>query len=857
MINYEGISYNLETIIEFSSLKLLLEALAKKQIEHNILFYGQNVNINKINNNDNINQENNLDKTETNNNNENNNENNIEKIWIEKINNSGLIKVFIESQKKLEEQNSFINELKNKIDSLEKNNETLVKEINETKQIIIQNKEKEREKKEKQNKEKEKEIIKDNNKINKEEDKKETEKEKEKEETNKETKEKKEIVKKPENKDNNKDNEKQNENINNINEVINKPPIKEEIIINEPINTESKTINIYDTKNKTKIHETYKYEKLENQLSQLEEKINSINDRLDEIEENTDNNTSDININKNDISKLKEKFKNFEKKYNSKTQIPTLVPETTNLQEEKNIEEPNNNDDRINNLENDLNNLEDKLIKMIDQKLNEVKKRKSDDNLIKDLNSQKEKLKDFTDRINIEIKTLKNKDEELENKIQELMTFPEIKKINEKIKIIQQELEGSATKEDSKRILEELDKLNQELNKYKSFTASQKEVNNKSREDMLRLKEAFDELKQDFSSLNNLLEKNSLNKLIENINNITDKFVEKSLYENDIKLINKKISKLQMDVNEHNRNFAELMPKLEGILDINEFNKLKKNVEDLMSKGGNLVNTNKSLDTQEIIRNIKSMEAQVKIFMKKLETENEKEKERINDNCILASRPVGGFKCASCETYIGDIKENNVYLPWNKYHGQDRPYRLGSSFSRILQGLNIEQNYNPFLHKKNYLKSENEKRYQIQNDSLSVKKIRKIPPLNQITISETNLENKYNNSRSNNKTIDEQEMNEYNGSGFMTNNKLKKKLNVNLWGIKSLKNLGNDKNVMTINVPGKSNKKTNFDTNSFDKDNIYNKNFLQEKVVKITKKPKGNKINNSEDNENNLIVSSL
>ena len=852
MINYEGISYNLETIIEFRSLKLLLEALAKKQMEHNILFYGQNVNINKINNNDNINQENNIDKTETNINNENNKENdienNFEKIWMEKINNSGLIKVFIESQKKLEEQNNFINELKNKIDFLEKNNEILIKEINETKQIIIQNKEKEDHKE----KEKEKEIINDTNEINKEKEKKEIEKV----ENDKDTKEKKEIIQKPENKDIKKEDEKQNENIN-INEEIKKPKIKEDIIINEPTNTESKIINIYDTKNKTKIHETYKYEKLENQLSQLEEKINSINERLEEIEENTDNNTSDININKNDISKLKDKFKNFEKKYNSKTQLPTPAPETTVPQEEKNIEELNDNNDRINTLENDLNNLEDKLIKMIDQKLNEFKKRKSNEDLIKDLNSQKEKLKDFTDRINIEIKTLRNKDEELENKIQELMTFPELKKINDKIKAIEQELEGSATKEDTKHILEELDKFNQELNKYKSIISNQKEMNIKTKEDMLRLKEEFDEIKQDFSSLNNLLENNSLNKLIENINNITDKFVEKSLYENDMKLINKKISKLQMDVNEHNRNFAELMPKLEGILDINEFNKLKKNVEDLMSKSGSLVSSNKSLDTQEIIKNIKSMEAQVKIFMKKLENESEKEKERINDNCILASRPVGGFKCASCETYIGDIKENNIYLPWNKYHGQDRPYRLGSSFSRILQGLNIEQNYNPFLHKKNYLKSENDKRYQIQNDSLSVKKIRKIPPLNQLTFSETNLEHKFNNSKSINKTIDEQKSNEYNGSGFVTNNKLKKKLNVNLWGIKSLKNLGNDKNVMTINVPSKSTNKRNFEANSFDKDNINNKNLLQEKVLKITKKPKGNQINNSEDNENNLIVPSL
>ena len=129
--------------------------------------------------------------------------------------------------------------------------------------------------------------------------------------------------------------------------------------------------------------------------------------------------------------------------------------------------------------------------------------------------------------------------------------------------------------------------------------------------------------------------------------------------------------------------------------------------------------------------------------------------------------------------------------------------------------------------------------------------------MNQLTISETNLEHKFNNSKSINKTIDEQKSNEYNGSGFVTNNKLKKKLNVNLWGIKSLKNLGNDKNVMTINVPSKSTNKRNFEANSFDKDNINNKNLLQEKVLKITKKPKGNQINNSEDNENNLIVPSL
>ena len=84
MINYEGINYNLETIIQFQSLKLLLEALAKKQIEHNKLFYGQNITIN-INLNELSNEENNKNITEQKPEVSNDNEDkNCEKIWMKK-----------------------------------------------------------------------------------------------------------------------------------------------------------------------------------------------------------------------------------------------------------------------------------------------------------------------------------------------------------------------------------------------------------------------------------------------------------------------------------------------------------------------------------------------------------------------------------------------------------------------------------------------------------------------------------------------------------------------------------------------------------------------------------------------------
>ena len=812
MINYEGISYNLETIIEFKSLKLLLEALAKKQIEHNIFFCGQN--------NININKENIEDKTE--NKDQNNNDENFEKIWMDKINNSGLIKEFIESQKKLLEQDKLINELKDRIESLEKN-KSKIRDDRLTKRITNKEKNKDQDNSELKEKTEKKIIV-----INKEDN-------------------------KGLNKEINKNDNKSNENIN-IN--INNNPIKEEKIINEPVNAESKTINIYDTKSKTKTEASYinsnndeKYANLENKYLDLDEKINLLNEKLEEIEQITDNNTNDIDNNKERISQIDEAIKNLEKNMGRIPISENKKSEEKIKEEEKNL---NINSNERENLENELNLFESKIMKIIDQNIKEMKKAKSDSNVMKELNAEKEKLKDATDRINIEINKLKKKDEEIEDKLTNLTPLTEIKKTNEKIKILEQDMEEYATKNDIRHVLGEIEKYEKEMSKFKSFIISQKEMNNKNRDDINKLKAALNSLKQNFSALNNLFESNSLTKLIEDINNMSDMYVEKSEYEKNIKDLFKKINDMQMDVNEHNRNFGEIMPKIKKIVDIEELNKLQRKIDELMSRNGSESNNNKSLDSEEIIKNIKAIESQVKIFMKKLETENEKEKLQ-NDNCILASRPVGGFKCASCETYIGDIKESNVFLPWNKYHGYDRPYRLGSSFSRILQGLNIEQNYNPFLQRKILLKSENEKRNHVQNESLSVKKVKKIPPLNQLTFSQENNNEKIN--KVSNKTLEENnKFNESSALGIIHSTKRKKKLNLNLWGIKSLKNLGNEKNILTLNVVSKKKKKN---SGSFDKDKN-NNSITEEKIVKISKKPKGNTNNmSSDENENHLVIPSL
>ena len=102
-----------------------------------------------------------------------------------------------------------------------------------------------------------------------------------------------------------------------------------------------------------------------------------------------------------------------------------------------------------------------------------------------------------------------------------------------------------------------------------------------------------------------------------------------------------------------------------------------KNLEDyLTSKIEELkLNSQKKFaDKLETSKNIKYLDAQVKhiidVYIKKMEK---------GDNWLIAKKPVNGFACASCESYIGDLQDNNQHIPWNKYpirDPNDKAYRV-------------------------------------------------------------------------------------------------------------------------------------------------------------------------------------
>lgn len=756
MINYEGIDYNLDTVIQFQALKQLLEALAKKQIDHNIMLYGSNnkniiINNNKDNksdetmnvndkkenkNNDNdkgnkdIDDKDNKDKDDKekedkdkdkgkenqNKSNENENkalskENDDEKI-IKEIKDFGLMKVFIESQKQIIEQKKLIDKLNSRIEVLEKGKRQNIKRIinqGEKTEYNLNNKE-------------------GNNKENNIE----------------------------ENKDDN------NQIIENTNELD----------LNDGING-------YDNNN----NELY-FKQIREQLQKIQKdtKINKLT---------IDSSISEISNFKNLIKQLKEQIILSEQK------------------RKKEIENEENDSFAI---------FEKKILKIIDLKIKESAI-KSENKFSNELNNEKEKIKEDNEKILSEIKNLEDKNNELDEKIKGLPTKEETNKMFEKIKLLEMELDEFSTKKDIKYICDDIDKIKIELSKFNSFIITQNELNTKFREHILKIKNAFDNIKKTFASMTKLFENNSIAQLMDNLSDVSTKMVDKDEYNKYTKEINKILSEIKMDVNDHNRSLDQIMPMIQKILTMEDLKKLESSLVELIEKQ-NALSSGKFADKKEIIKSIKSIEAQVKLFMENLDKEREKEK---NEGCILASRPVVGYKCASCEAYIGDIKESTTYLPWNKIQGMQKPYRLGSSFSRILQGLNIDNTFNPFL-QKNFLKSEDKKKYMLSsNECLSVKKVRKVPPLTHIS-SEYNLVKDL--AIDEPFSLDNNNLNYYKGS-----KKIQNKSNLN----KTLRSIANE-----TYPENKNNKKDN----SFNKNNNQLSNEVV-KTLKISKKIMQTKFNNT------------
>ena len=90
-------------------------------------------------------------------------------------------------------------------------------------------------------------------------------------------------------------------------------------------------------------------------------------------------------------------------------------------------------------------------------------------------------------------------------------------------------------------------------------------------------------------------------------------------------------------------------------------------------------NVRKFADKIEVSKNIRYLDTQIKhildVYIKKMDK---------GDNWLIAKKPMNGFTCASCEQYLGDLQENNQFVPWNKIPNQnEKIYRVYTILFRL------------------------------------------------------------------------------------------------------------------------------------------------------------------------------
>ena len=166
--------------------------------------------------------------------------------------------------------------------------------------------------------------------------------------------------------------------------------------------------------------------------------------------------------------------------------------------------------------------------------------------------------------------------------------------------------------------------------------------------------------------------------------------------------IEKELDKIRSDIEKLKKVIEVIFDHLKDKASIKDVNDIKSY---LMQKVEEIINSlsKKFVEKNENANAFKNLEDQFKKVLILLATKAEHE----NDNWLIAKKPMNGFSCAACESFIGELKEEptNKYIPWNKMPLREREkelekekmYRIGDGYSRVLKMVGFDNNGNVTL----------------------------------------------------------------------------------------------------------------------------------------------------------------
>ena len=279
--------------------------------------------------------------------------------------------------------------------------------------------------------------------------------------------------------------------------------------------------------------------------------------------------------------------------------------------------------------------------------------------------------------------------------------------------------------------IDEVDKNNKELERsFKKFLSS---FNlNDIQEDIAKLKDVkadkfdipeldsfnklFDEidkknkkLENDIDEINKrldsmytmILNKDSKREEVDNSNNINKKYLERYVTKEDLeahKMDNEEeFNKIKKEINKLKDNLSQVMNTVSKKADMIELTNLRNGLLEKMEELARACNL-KFADKNECLKNFKHIEEQLKKILFLIKKKNEQGGESDANNWLLAKKPINGYSCAACESYLGDLSNDiKKHVPWNRLplrETSDSLYRMGSGYSKMLQMINFDNNGN-------------------------------------------------------------------------------------------------------------------------------------------------------------------
>ena len=283
-----------------------------------------------------------------------------------------------------------------------------------------------------------------------------------------------------------------------------------------------------------------------------------------------------------------------------------------------------------------------------------------------------------------------------EKKLQVLSDNIKTKELEEKIYQLNKEIKSKKPDEI------EFFNLSEKVQIHQDFFDSIKIENINTQEDLKKLKDTMnlinrkceDLILQNLMSTKNTEDakysKNSQNLIFAKM----QEYLESSVFHEYLIDDNREKEKIKKDIDNYKQFKEETLETLKKTATLQDLKNLEVYFEDLFDEfKGKLFKL--CPKKSEITKAIKSMDLQLKTVYELIFKKEEK-----NENWLLAKKPLGGHICASCENYIGDLKETDEKVFWNQFPEYNSNFKevnvnkIGNGFSRILNLVNINNENN-------------------------------------------------------------------------------------------------------------------------------------------------------------------